>query len=55
MASISSVIKILAAVPAAHAIPIDDGVPGQIYVATPKTLAEIGDHYVNFCARSMHR
>jgi NitT/TauT family transport system substrate-binding protein len=53
MASISSVIKILAAVPTAHAIPIDDGVPGQIYVATPKTLAENGDHYVKFL-RAVH-
>ena len=53
MASISSVIKILAAVPQAHAIPIDDGIPGQIYVATPKALAENPDHYVKFL-RAVH-
>ncbi len=53
MASISSVIKILAAVPSAFAIPIDDGVPGQIYVATPKSLAANGDHYVKFL-RAVH-
>ena len=53
MASISSLIKILAAVPGAHAFAVDDGVPGQIYVASPKGLAENPDHYVKFL-RAVH-
>ncbi len=53
MASISSVIKILAAVPAAHTFPIDDGVPGQVYVATPKSLADNADQFVKFL-RAVH-
>jgi len=53
MASISSVIKILSAVPGAFAIPVDDGVPGQIYVASPKALQDNPDHYVKWL-RAVH-
>lgn len=54
MASVSSVVKILAAVPNAFTFSIDDGLPGQVYVATPKALAENEDLYVRFL-RATHR
>ena len=54
MASVSSVVKILSAVPGAVTFPIDDGLPGQVYVATPQALAAHEDDYVRFL-RAVHR
>ena len=54
LASVSSVVKILAAVPGAAAMPIDDGLPGQVYVASPQALAAHEDDYVRFL-RAVHR
>ncbi len=48
LASISSVVKILSAVPNAQILPVDDGIPGQVYVASPQALAAHGDDYVRF-------
>ena len=48
LASISSVVKILSAVPKAQTLPVDDGIPGQVYVASPEALASRGDDYVRF-------
>lgn len=48
MASISSVVKITSAVPGVVTFPIDDGLPGQVYVASPKALAANEDSYVRF-------
>ena len=48
MASVSSVVKIRAAIPQAETFPIDDGIPGQVYVATPQALAAEPDLYVRF-------
>jgi NitT/TauT family transport system substrate-binding protein len=48
MASISTVSKIRAAAPDAHFMAIDDGIPGQVYVASPKAIAERRDDYVKF-------
>ena len=53
MASVSSVVKILAAVPKAYTVPIDDGLPGQVYVASPEALAKNEDLYVRFL-RAVH-
>ncbi|HEY8578429.1 MAG TPA: ABC transporter substrate-binding protein [Beijerinckiaceae bacterium] len=54
MASVSSVVKILAAVPKAHTVGIDDGLPGQVYVASPDALQKNEDLYVRFL-RAAHR
>ena len=54
LASISSTAKILAAVPAAIATAIDDGLPGQVLVATPSALEKNEDAYVRFL-RAVHR
>jgi ABC-type nitrate/sulfonate/bicarbonate transport system substrate-binding protein len=54
MASVSSVVKILSAVPGAATFPIDDGLPGQVYVASPKAIAANEDSYVRFL-RAVHR
>ena len=48
MASVSSVVKIRAAIPQVETFPIDDGLPGQVYVATPQALAADPDLYVRF-------
>ncbi|MDF2117459.1 ABC transporter substrate-binding protein [Roseiarcaceae bacterium H3SJ34-1] len=48
MASVSSVVKIRAAIPQVQTFPIDDGIPGQVYVATPQKLAADPDLYVRF-------
>jgi ABC-type nitrate/sulfonate/bicarbonate transport system substrate-binding protein len=54
MASISSVVKIVAVVPDAVLLRIDDGIPGQVYVATPAAIAAHEDGYVRFL-RAVHR
>jgi NitT/TauT family transport system substrate-binding protein len=48
LASISTVVKILSAVPNAQTLQIDDGIPGQVYVATPQAIAAHEDDYVRF-------
>jgi NitT/TauT family transport system substrate-binding protein len=48
MASISSVVKIMSAVPGVVTFPIDDGLPGQVYVASPKALLANEESYVRF-------
>ncbi len=53
MASVSSVVKIMAAIPNAQTFPIDDGLPGQVYVASPQALAANEDLYVRFL-RAVH-
>ena len=54
LASISSVVKIATAIPQVVTFPIDDGLPGQVYVATPKALAANEDAYVRFL-RAEHK
>lgn len=44
----SSMIEAKAARPNAHAIPMDDGMPGQVYVARPDDIAANPDKYVAF-------
>lgn len=48
MASISSLVKIKAAIPEVMTFPIDDGIPGQVYVAAPQAYAANQDLYVRF-------
>jgi ABC-type nitrate/sulfonate/bicarbonate transport system substrate-binding protein len=47
-------VKITTAVPQVVTFPIDDGLPGQVYVASPKALAANEDAYVRFL-RAEHR
>ena len=53
MASVSSVVKIMAAIPNVQTFPIDDGLPGQVYVASPQALGANEDLYVRFL-RAVH-
>lgn len=54
MGNISTAEKALAAFPGATAVRMDDGVPGQVYVATPQQIAKSEAHYVAFL-RAVHR
>ncbi len=50
----SSMTRLLASQSEATAMPVDDGVPGQVYVATPAAIAANGDDYVKFL-RAVHK
>lgn len=54
MGNISTTEKALAAFPGATAVRMDDGVPGQVYVATPAQIAKSEAMYVAFL-RAVHR
>jgi ABC-type nitrate/sulfonate/bicarbonate transport system substrate-binding protein len=52
--SVSTVVKVLGAFPKARAVPIDDGVPGQVYVALRDAVQKDPDSFVKFL-RATHR
>jgi ABC-type nitrate/sulfonate/bicarbonate transport system substrate-binding protein len=54
MASISTLVKIRAAEPDAVAYPVDDGLPGQVYVASPAAIKGNEEQYVGFL-RAVHQ
>lgn len=54
MASISTLVKIRAAEPDAVAYAVDDGLPGQVYVASPAAIQGNEEQYVGFL-RAVHR
>ncbi len=54
MGNISTAEKALASFPGASAVRLDDGVPGQVYVATPAQIARNEAQYVAFL-RAVHR
>ncbi|WCR10486.1 ABC transporter substrate-binding protein [Paracoccus stylophorae] len=50
----SSMIKAKEARPNVHAVPMDDGMPGQVYVARPEDIEANPDKYVSFL-RATHK
>lgn len=54
MGNISTMEKAVAAFPGASAVRMDDGVPGQVYVATPGQIEKNEALYVSFL-RAVHR
>lgn len=50
----SSMIKAKAARPNVHAIPMDDGMPGQVYVARPDDVSANPEKYISFL-KATHR
>lgn len=50
----STMNRVLAGQNDAVAMPVDDGIPGQVYVATPSAIAANGDAFVKFL-RAVHK
>jgi ABC-type nitrate/sulfonate/bicarbonate transport system substrate-binding protein len=50
----STMIRAMASQTDATAIPVDDGIPGQVYVASPKAIAADSERFVKFL-RAVHK